>query len=137
MKRGFKRLFITLGVLIIAGGMGSVAYFRYEEKLQLAGGIPQFGRGKDQDVDTVTPVAVSRAERGSITESLVLNGEVIPVKVAGGKTQFCQCRWIRPRLTLLGGIDTQCCGDGAHPGLAFRPPGTAKTTSHDRHSHRS
>lgn len=79
MKRGFKRLFITLGVLIIAGGMGSVAYFRYEEKLQLAGGIPQFGRGKDQDVDTVTPVAVSRAERGSITESLVLNGEVIPV----------------------------------------------------------
>jgi len=78
MKRGFKRLFIILGILIVAGGMGSVAYYRYEEKLQLAGGMPQFGRGQEQDVDTVTPVAVALAGRGSITESLVLNGEVLP-----------------------------------------------------------
>jgi len=78
MKRGFKRLFIILGILIVAGGMSSVAYYRYEEKLQLAGGMPQFGRGQEQDVDTVTPVAVALAGRGSITESLVLNGEVLP-----------------------------------------------------------
>jgi membrane fusion protein (multidrug efflux system) len=79
MKRGFKRLFIIIGILIVVGGLGSVAYYRYEEKLQLAGGIPQFGRGSDQDVDTVTSVAVYRAKRGIITESLELNGEVIPL----------------------------------------------------------
>ena len=79
MKRGFKRLFIIIGILIVVGGLGSAAYYRYEEKLQLAGGMPQFGRGPDQDVDTVTPVAVYRAKRGTITESLVLNGEVVPL----------------------------------------------------------
>ena len=79
MKRGFKRLFIIIGILIVVGGLGSVAYYRYEEKLQLAGGMPQFGKGPDQDVDTVTSVAVYRAKRGVITESLELNGEVIPL----------------------------------------------------------
>jgi len=79
MKRGFKRLFIIIGILIVVGGLGSVAYYRYEEKLQLAGGMPQFGKGQDQDVDTVTSVAVYRAKRGIITESLELNGEVIPL----------------------------------------------------------
>jgi multidrug efflux pump subunit AcrA (membrane-fusion protein) len=79
MKRGFKRLFVIIGILIVMGGLGSVAYYRYEEKLQLAGGMPQFGRGPEQDVDTVTSVAVYRAKRGIITESLVLNGEVVPL----------------------------------------------------------
>jgi multidrug efflux pump subunit AcrA (membrane-fusion protein) len=79
MKRGFKRLFIVIGILIVVGGLGSVAYYRYEEKLQLAGGMPQFGGGSDQDVDTITSVAVYRAKRGIITESLALNGEVVPM----------------------------------------------------------
>lgn len=79
MKRGVKSLIIILIILIVVGGLGGVAYYRYEEKLQLAGGIPQFGRGPDQDVDTVTPVAVSQAAKGSITESLELNGDVVPL----------------------------------------------------------
>jgi multidrug efflux pump subunit AcrA (membrane-fusion protein) len=79
MKRGFKRLFIVLGILIVVAGMGGVAYYRYGEKLELAGGMPQFGRGSGEVVDTVTPVAVAAAVKGTITESLVLNGEVLPL----------------------------------------------------------
>ena len=79
MKRGLKRVIVVLIILIVVGGLGSVAYFRYQEKLQLLGSIPQFGRGSDEDVDTVTPVAVYRVKRGTITESLVLSGEVVPL----------------------------------------------------------
>ncbi len=79
MKRGLKRVIVVLIILIVVGGLGSVAYFRYQEKLQLLGGIPQFGRGSDEDVDTVTPVAVYQVKRGTITESLVLSGEVVPL----------------------------------------------------------
>ena len=79
MKRGVKRLFIVLAILIVAAAMGGVAYYRYGEKLELAGSMPQFGRRGQEDVDTATPVAVSVAKRGYITESLVLNGEVLPL----------------------------------------------------------
>ena len=78
MKRGFKRLFIILAILIVAAALGGVAYYRYGEKLELAGNMPQFGRRGEADVDTATPVAVSVAQKGNITESLVLNGEVLP-----------------------------------------------------------
>ena len=79
MKRGLRRVIVVLIILIVVGGLGSVAYFRYQEKLQLLGGISQFGRGSDEDVDTVTPVAVYQVKRGTITESLVLSGEVVPL----------------------------------------------------------
>ena len=108
MKRGFKRLFIILVILIVAGGMGGVAYYRYGEKLELAGGMPQFGRGPKEDVDTATPVAVLVAEKGTITESLLLNGEVLPLtevnifstvpgKIPGHFADGCSCPSKQPK----------------------------------------
>jgi multidrug efflux pump subunit AcrA (membrane-fusion protein) len=80
MKRGLKRVLIVLIILIIIGGLGAVAYYRYEEKLQLASGFGgRFGGNTDEEVDTATPVAVYRVGRGRISDSLVLNGEILPV----------------------------------------------------------
>ena len=78
MKRGLKRGLVILIILVILVGLGSTAYYRYEEKLKLAGGLKQLGRGPVEEVDTATPVAVYRATKDTISESLFLNGEVVP-----------------------------------------------------------
>jgi multidrug efflux pump subunit AcrA (membrane-fusion protein) len=79
MKRGVRRILVVLFLVIIVVVLGGVALFRYREKIELAGGLPQFGRHSDEVVETATPVAVHRATRGTISESLVLNGEVVPL----------------------------------------------------------
>jgi membrane fusion protein (multidrug efflux system) len=79
MKRGLKRALIARVVLVVMGGLGATAYYRYQEKIDLAGGLKGFGRGSKEEVDTVTPVAVYRASTETISESLVLHGEVVPL----------------------------------------------------------
>jgi multidrug efflux pump subunit AcrA (membrane-fusion protein) len=78
MKRGVKRLFVVLIIVVIVAVLGGAAYYRYQDKLELSGGMPQFGRGDEMAVDTVTPVAVQVVKRGTISESIILNGEVVP-----------------------------------------------------------
>ncbi len=78
MRKGVKTLIIIVVILIVIIGLGGIAYYRYRQKIELlAGG--RFGRGKAEEVDTATPVAVYEARTGEIAESLVLNGEVVPV----------------------------------------------------------
>lgn len=74
MSRAVKRIVILLIVILILGGLGGAAYYRYQEKLNLAS-LGRFGE-TDQQVDASVPVAVYRARKQKITESLVLNGEV-------------------------------------------------------------
>jgi len=79
MKKGLKKIIILFVILIIIAGLGGVAYYRYQDKIALAAGGLKFGRAKEERVDTSAPVAVYNAAIGSISESLVLNGDVIPV----------------------------------------------------------
>jgi multidrug efflux pump subunit AcrA (membrane-fusion protein) len=79
MKRGLKRFFTVIVILAIIGGLGATSYYRYKEKVQLALTGGRFGMGTGENVDTATPVAVYSAQRGSISESLVLNGEIMAV----------------------------------------------------------
>jgi multidrug efflux pump subunit AcrA (membrane-fusion protein) len=79
MKRGLKRFLAVIIILAIIGGLGAVAYYRYKEKVQLALTGGRFGAGTGENVDTATPVAVYSAQRGSISESLLLSGEIMAV----------------------------------------------------------
>ncbi len=79
MRKGVKKTAITFIILIVLAGLGYIAYYRYQDKLSLQTGIGKFVRGRSEEVDTSTPVAVSVARRGKISESLLLNGEVVPV----------------------------------------------------------
>jgi membrane fusion protein (multidrug efflux system) len=79
MKKGLKGALIVLVIVIIMGGLGATAYYRYKEKINLTGGLKGFGRGSGVEVDTVTPVAVYRASTETISESLFLHGEVVPL----------------------------------------------------------
>jgi len=71
MKKGAK-IVVVLILVVIFGALGGVGYYRYGEKLKLLMGK------KEEQLDLVTPVAVSTAKSGSITDALVLNGEVVP-----------------------------------------------------------
>ncbi len=78
MRKSVKTVIILFVILVVIAGLGGVAYYRYREKIALlTGGL--FGRGKAEEVDTATPVAVYEVRTGPINESLVLNGEVVPV----------------------------------------------------------
>jgi len=78
MRKGVKTVVILFVILVVVAGLGAVAYYRYREKIELlAGG--RFGHGKTEEVATATPVAVYEVRTGAIAESLVLNGEVVPV----------------------------------------------------------
>jgi membrane fusion protein (multidrug efflux system) len=79
MKRGVKRALVVLVILAVAGGLGGSAYYRYQDKIELGGGLKGFGRGSGDEVDTATPVAVHRASQELIGDSLMLHGEVVPL----------------------------------------------------------
>jgi multidrug efflux pump subunit AcrA (membrane-fusion protein) len=72
MKKWLKKVLIILVILGAAGGLGSIAYNRYRDK------IAMFKKGKGEELDLSTPVAVRKVTGGSIRESLVLNGDVVP-----------------------------------------------------------
>jgi len=74
MKKGLKAFLIILIVLGALSGMGYVAYTRYGEKLAL------LGQKQKQQLDITTPVAVYTVMQGPISESLQLNGEVVPIR---------------------------------------------------------
>ncbi|MFW6137923.1 MAG: efflux RND transporter periplasmic adaptor subunit [Spirochaetota bacterium] len=76
MKNALKVFLIVFIILGVLAGLGWVAYYRYEEKINIGKII---GKKPDQSIEVSTPVAVTRAEVGSMTESLILNGEVAPV----------------------------------------------------------
>jgi membrane fusion protein (multidrug efflux system) len=71
MKKWAKAVVVVLILVVVFGALGGVAYYRYGEKLKLLMGK------KEEQLDLATPVAVSTAKNDSITESLVLNGEVV------------------------------------------------------------
>ncbi len=80
MKKGLRRFLVVMVILASIGGLGTIAYYRYQEKVKLTLTGGKFGiGGADDNVDTATPVAVYSAKRGSISESLVLNGEIMAV----------------------------------------------------------
>jgi membrane fusion protein (multidrug efflux system) len=73
MKRGLKAAIIVIVILGILGVLGRIAYFRYKDKLAIL-------QKKGVEVlDTATPVAVTKVTRGTISESLVFNGEIVPI----------------------------------------------------------
>ncbi len=72
MKKWLKALIIIFIILIVIAVLGYAALYRYKEKLTL------IGRKADEKLDIATPVAVYTARTGTISESLVLNGEVFP-----------------------------------------------------------
>jgi multidrug efflux pump subunit AcrA (membrane-fusion protein) len=74
MSRAVKSVVVVLAVLAVLGGLGAVAYYRWEEKLDLAS-LGRFG-GETGEVDAAVPVAVYRARSQRITDSLLLSGEV-------------------------------------------------------------
>lgn len=74
MSRAVKRVVVILAVLAVLGGLGAVAYHRWEEKLDLAS-LGRFGGG-EEEVDAAVPVAVYRVGAQRITDSLPLSGEV-------------------------------------------------------------
>lgn len=74
MSRALKRVVVVLIVILVLGGLGGAAYYRYQEKLSILS-LGRFGE-TDQQVDISVPVAIYRARKQQITESLVLNGEV-------------------------------------------------------------
>lgn len=71
MKKWAKAFVVVLILVVVFGALGGVAYYRYGEKLKLLMGK------KEEQLDLATPVAVSAAKNGSITEALILNGEVV------------------------------------------------------------
>lgn len=73
MKKGFKAIIVVFIILIIFGGLGITAYYRYKDKLAL------IGKRTPEELDLATPVAVYKAQTGSISESLILNGEIFPL----------------------------------------------------------
>lgn len=79
MQKGLRRVVITFIILIFLTGLGYIAYYRYKDKIALQTGISRLLKGKIEEVDTSTPVAVSVAQKGKITESILLTGEVLPV----------------------------------------------------------
>ncbi len=73
MKKWLKAVIILFIILIFFGGLGITAYYRYKDKLAL------LGKKTPEKLDLSTPVAVYRAQKGTISESLILNGEVFPL----------------------------------------------------------
>ncbi|HUT64528.1 MAG TPA: efflux RND transporter periplasmic adaptor subunit, partial [Spirochaetota bacterium] len=73
MKKGLKAVIIVIVILGVLGVLGRIAYFRYEGKLDIL-------QKKGAEVlETATPVAVSEVRKADISESLVFNGEIVPV----------------------------------------------------------
>jgi multidrug efflux pump subunit AcrA (membrane-fusion protein) len=79
MRKGLRKAIITFVILMFLAGLGYIANYRYKDKIALQTGISRLLKGKIEKVDTSTPVAVSVARRGKITESILLTGEVLPV----------------------------------------------------------
>jgi membrane fusion protein (multidrug efflux system) len=79
MRRGVRRLVMILAIAVVVAALGGVAYYRYREKLTLAGKLGGPGAKEDQSVDTSVPAAVYRAKVAPISESLLLSGEVVPL----------------------------------------------------------
>ena len=73
MKKGLKAVIIVIVILGILGVLGRIAYFRYEGKLDI------LQRKGAEVLETATPVAVSKVRKADISESLVFNGEIVPV----------------------------------------------------------
>lgn len=73
MKKGLKAVIIVIVILGILGVLGRIAYFRYEGKLDI------LQRKGVEVLETATPVAVSKVRKADISESLVFNGEIVPV----------------------------------------------------------
>jgi multidrug efflux pump subunit AcrA (membrane-fusion protein) len=72
MKKWVKTIIIVFVLIIIFGGLGGIAYYRYQDKITL------LMKNPGEELDIATPVAVYKVKRGTISESLVLNGEVVP-----------------------------------------------------------
>ena len=73
MKKGLKAVIIVIVILGVLGVLGRIAYFRYEDKLDI------LQRKGTEVLETATPVAVSKVRKADISESLVFNGEIVPV----------------------------------------------------------
>jgi len=74
MKKRLKRIRNILIILVIITVFGGVAYYRFREKIQI-------GKGKiTEKIDTSVPVVISRAKSDSISETLLLNGNLTPIK---------------------------------------------------------
>jgi membrane fusion protein (multidrug efflux system) len=73
MKKGLKALIIVIVILGILGVLGRIAYLRYKDKLTL------LQKKGIEVIDTAIPVAATKAKLGSISDSLVFNGEIVPV----------------------------------------------------------
>lgn len=73
MKKGLKSIIIVIVILAVVAVLGRVAYFRYEDKLEL------LRKKGSEKLEISTPVAVYTVKNGSISESLVLNGDIVPI----------------------------------------------------------
>jgi len=73
MKKGLKSIIIVIVILAVVAVLGRVAYFRYEDKLEL------LRKKGSEKLEISTPVAVYSVKNGSISESLVLNGDIVPI----------------------------------------------------------
>ena len=73
MKKGLKTVIIVVAILVVLGVLGRIAYFRYEDKLAI------LQRKGVEEIDTSTPVAVAKVKKADISESLVFNGEIVPI----------------------------------------------------------
>jgi membrane fusion protein (multidrug efflux system) len=73
MKKGLKAVIIVIVILGVLGVLGRIAYYRYEDKLDI------LQRKGAEVLETATPVAVSKVRKADISESLVFNGEIVPV----------------------------------------------------------
>jgi membrane fusion protein (multidrug efflux system) len=73
MKKGLKTVIIVVVILGVLGTLGRIAYFRYKDKIAI------LQRKGAETLDISTPVAVYKAKRGNISESLVFDGEVVPI----------------------------------------------------------
>ena len=72
MKRGPKITLVVILVLGIFGALGYVAKYRYEEKIKTL-----FGIEKQEKIEIATPVAVTKVKKGTVRETIVLNGEIV------------------------------------------------------------
>lgn len=65
-----RTIVIILGVVALLGGIAG--YRIYTKKSAVA-------KNPDENIDLATPVAVTEVKRGPISETLPLNGEVVPI----------------------------------------------------------
>lgn len=71
MKKGFRITIILILVLGTIAGLGKVAYERYKDKINILA-----IKKKKESISVSTPVAVTKAKRGTIEDMLSLTGRI-------------------------------------------------------------